>query len=165
MTDCEYTPKIRPIFLLTKKNADDFDRNYVTQLLHVIPTKSNAPTLSKGKIMCDSDIHTVEKELTGITIIRDSSPPYRLLKHACWGIELPKIESWSLDEPLQQLEQIFFGKESEVLHVCSEYNLSADLIVRVFAESNNMPELTIPSSSVSFWASMGVSIGFDFYLD
>lgn len=24
---------------------------------------------------------------------------------------------------------------------------------------------TLPSRSVSFWASMGVSIGFDFYLD
>lgn len=35
----------------------------------------------------------------------------------------------------------------------------------VFADSDNMPELTIPRKSVSFWASMGVSINFDFYLD
>lgn len=158
-------PQIRLIFLLTKNDIVDFDRDAVTLRLGIMPSKTSAPTLSKGKIMCNPDIHAVEKSLTGITIIQASSPPYQMLKHACWGIDLPKIESWSLDEPLQQLEHILHGKEPEVLHVCKEYNLSAELIVRVFAESNNMPELTIPSSSVSFWASMGASIGFDFYLN
>lgn len=158
-------PKIRPIFLLTKNDRNDFNRDSVTHRLCIVPTQTCAPTLSKGTLSCDTDIQEVEKELSGITILPAESPPYQILKHANWSIELPQIESWSLDEPLRQLEQILHRKESEVLQVCTDYNLSADLIVRVFAESNNMPELTIPSSSVSFWASMGVSIGFDFYLD
>ena len=158
-------PQIRLIFILTKNDSTDFDRDAVTQHLCIMPSKAAAPTLSKGRLSCDADICEIERELSGITILPASSPPYQMLKHAYWSVELPKIECWGLDKPLQQLEQILLGKESEVLHVCKEYNLSADLIVRVFAESNNMPELTIPSSSVSFWASIGVSIGFDFYLD
>lgn len=161
----EITPRIRPVFLLTKNDSHDFNRDFVTQRLCIIPSETCAPALSKGTINCTTNIYDVEKELSGITILPATSPPYQVLKHANWSIELPKIESWNLDEPLHQLEQILHGKESEILQICKEYNLSADLIVRVFAESNNMPELTIPSSSVSFWASMGVSIGFDFYLD
>ena len=158
-------PQIRLIFILTKNDSTDFDRDAVTQRLCIMPSKEAAPTLSKGRLSCDADIREIERELSGLTILPAASPPYQMIKHAYWSVQLPKIECWGLDEPLQQLEQILFGKESEVLNVCKDYNLSADLIVRVFAESNNMPELTIPSSSVSFWASMGVSIGFDFYLD
>lgn len=158
-------PQIRLIFILTKNDSTDFDRDAVTQRLCITPSKARAPTLSKGRLSCDADIREIERELSGLTILPATAPPYQMLKHAYWSVELPKIECWGLDEPLQQLEQILLGKESEVLHVCKDYNLSADLIVRVFAESNNMPELTIPHSSISFWASMGVSIGFDFYLD
>lgn len=158
-------PKIRLLFLLTKKDCADFDRDDVTQRLCIIPSKASAPTLSKGRLSCDADIREIEREISGLTILPAASPPYQMLKHAYWSVELPKIECWELDEPLQKLEHILLGKESEVLHVCEDYNLSADLIVRVFAESNNMPDITIPCSSVSFWASMGVSIGFDFYLD
>lgn len=157
--------QMKLIFILTKNDSTDFDRDAVTQRLGIMPSEATAPTLSKGRLNCDADICEIERELSGITILPAPSPPYQMLKHAYWSVESPKIECWGLEEPLQQLEQILLGKESEVLHVCKEYNLSADLIVRVFAESNNMPELTIPSSSVSFWASMGVSIGFDFYLD
>lgn len=158
-------PQIRLIFFLTKNDSTDFDRDGVTQRLHIMPTKSCSPTYSKGRLCCDADICEIEGELSGLTILPAPSSSYQILKHAYWSIELPKIECWGLDEPLQQLEQILLGRESEVLHVCEEYNLSADLIIRVFAESNHMPELAISSSSVSFWASMGASIGFDFYLD
>lgn len=158
-------PKIRPVFLLTKNDSTDFDRDAVTQRLCITPTRTSAPTLSKGKLNCDVDICEVERELTGITILPAAAPPYQMLKHAYWSVELPKIETWSLDEPLRQLEQILRGKEYEILDACKKYNLFADLIIRVFAESNSMPELTLSSKSVSFWASMGVSIGFDFYLD
>ena len=157
--------QMKLIFILTKNDSTDFDRDAVTRRLCIMPSEATAPTLSKGRLNCDEDICENERELSGITILPASSPPYQMLKHAYWSVELPKIECWELEEPLQQLEQILLGKESEVLHVCKEYNLSADLIIRVFAESNNMPELTIPSSSVSFWASMGVSFDFDFYLD
>ncbi|MBQ9994116.1 MAG: DUF4279 domain-containing protein [Clostridia bacterium] len=148
-----------------KKDLNDFDRDAVTHRLSVAPTESSEPKLSKGLVMCESDIGKVSDELVGLTILPAACPPYRMLKHAFWCIELPQIGSWSLDNPLRQLEEILRGKESEVSCICREYNLSADLIIRVFAKSNDMPELTIPSESVCFWASMGVSIGFDFYLD
>ena len=41
----------------------------------------------------------------------------------------------------------------------------ADLSVRVFAASNDLPELVLPDGSVAFWASVGAAVSFDFYLD
>ena len=43
--------------------------------------------------------------------------------------------------------------------------MCADLTVRVFAASNDLPELVLPDSGVAFWAAVGATIGFDFYLD
>lgn len=158
-------PLIRAVFTLTKIDLDDFNRDKVTRLLRINPTETSGPTLSKGRVVCDPNIQEISNRLTGLTIISAIQPPYQMMKHAFWSIEMPKIECWGLDEPLQQLERIFLGKESELLHICNDYKLSAELIIRVFAESNDMPDLTLSSSSVSFWASIGASIGFDFYLD
>ena len=88
-----------------------------------------------------------------------------MLKHADWRLELPEMECWSLDEPLQQLEKLFSEKEIAVLHVCNDYDLSANLMVHVSAESNNMPDLTISNASLSFLTLMSVSISFDFHLN
>lgn len=41
----------------------------------------------------------------------------------------------------------------------------ADLTVRVFAASNGLPELVLPDGSAAFWASVGATVSFDFYLD
>ncbi len=158
-------PQIRLIFLLTKNDCADFDRDAVTHFLGIMPSISTAPTVSKGRLNSVAEIHELEQELSGFTILPAQSPPYKMIKHACWSVDLDKMECWDLEEPLQKMEQLFSGKENKVLSVCKEYNLSADLLVRIFAETNCMPELTIPSGSVSFWASMGVSIGFDFYLN
>lgn len=165
MRDSDYFPQIRPIFSLTKKDVEDFDRDAVTHRLSIVPTETSGPKLSKGTVNCGPNIQEISKEFIGLSILPAPAPPYQMIKHAHWSIELPKIKCWDLEEPLQKVEQILYGTGTEVRSVCDEYNLRADLILRVFAESNNMAELTIPSSSVSFWASMGASIGFDFYLD
>lgn len=165
MRDSNYSPQIRPIFSLTKKDVEDFDRDAVTHRLAIVPTETSEPKLSKGTVTCGPNIQEISKEFIGLSILPAPAPPYQMIKHAHWSIKLPKIKCWDLEEPLQKVEQILYGTEIKVRSVCDEYNLRADLILRVFADSNNMPELTIPSSSVSFWASMGVSIGFDFYLD
>lgn len=58
-----------------------------------------------------------------------------------------------------------FLQQFEYRYLCKEYNLYADLSVRVFAASNDLPELVLPDGSVAFWASVGAAVGFDFYLD
>ena len=161
----ENIPKIRLTFLLTKKDIADFDRESVTQRLHITPTDTAAPTLSKGKLISEANFCEIEKELPGITVLPATSPPYQMLKHAYWCVELPPIECWNLVEPLQQLEQLLTGKKSELLCMCKEYNLSASTVVCVYAETSNMPELIIPNKSLSFFSSIDSSIVFDFYLD
>ena len=103
--------------------------------------------------------------LPGFTVLPAEAPPYPTLRHAYWSEELPKMDCRALDEPLQQLEQMLCGKEAEVRRLCEEYNLYADLTVRVFAASNDLPELVLPDGSVAFWASVGAAVSFDFYLD
>lgn len=58
-----------------------------------------------------------------------------------------------------------FSQQFEYRYLCTEYNLYADLTVRVFAASNDLPELVLPDGSVAFWASVGAAVSFDFYLD
>lgn len=159
------TPQIRLIFVLTKNDSSDFDRDAVSRLLCISPSETSAPRLGKGRLYCDADLPENEKELSGVTLLPAAEPPYQMLLHAAWSFELPKQESWTLEEPLQQLEQLLTGKEAVLLQVCKDHDLSADLIVRVFAEANNMPDLTIPGSSLSFWASINAAVSFDFYLD
>lgn len=161
-----YIPKFQLVFILIKNDAIDFDREAVSQYLGMEPSETNAPTLSKDMLTTNGeDIHDVEKRFQGITLIPQDLSTYRMLKHADWRLELPKIESWSLDEPLQQLEKLFSEKEIAVFHVCNDYDLSANLMVQVFAESNNMPDLTISNASLSFLTLMSASIRFDFHLE
>lgn len=58
-----------------------------------------------------------------------------------------------------------FSQQFEYRYLCEEYNLHADLSVRVFAASNDLPEPVLPDGSVAFWASVGATVSFDFYLD
>ena len=159
-------PKIRLVFMLTKNDTIDFDREAVRRHLGIEPSKTNGPIFSKGILTTNGeDIHEVQKRFVGITLVPHDISSYRMLKHATWSIELPKTESWSLDEPLHKLETLFAEKKTNVLRLCKEYDLRTDLTIRVFAKSNNMPDLIISNESLSFWAAMGTTINFDFYLD
>ena len=161
------TPQIRLVFALTRRDRADFDRNAVTRGLGISPTRSCPPTSGKGKVQhCGREIHEPDEQvLPGFTVLPAEAPPYPTLRHAYWSAELPKMDCRALDEPLQQFEKMLRGKEAEVRRLCEEYDLYADLSVRVFAASNDLPELVLPDSSVAFWASVGAAVSFDFYLD
>ena len=65
-----YIPKIQLLFILTKNDAIDFDRETVSQYLDIAPSETNAPTFSKDMLMTNGeDIHDVEKRFQGITLI------------------------------------------------------------------------------------------------
>ena len=161
------TPQIRLVFTLTKRDGTDFERDAVTRGLGISPTMSCPPTPGKGKVQhCGKEIREPDEQvLPGFTVLPAEALPYPTLRHAYWSAELPKMDCRALDEPLQQLEQMLCGKEAEVRRLCEEYNLYADLTVRVFAASNDLPELVLPDGSVAFWASVGAAVSFDFYLD
>lgn len=158
-------PQIRLIFSLTKMDTEDFNRAYVTKSLRITPTESNAPMLSKSRIINMPNPEIAEHELIGISILPSLSPPYQMLQHAYWSIDFLKKERWRLADALYEFEQTFREKEENILSIFKNNNLRADLFVRVFAESCNMPDLSIPDSSIAFLASMKASVSFDFYLD
>ena len=65
------------------------------------------------------------------------------------------MHSWDVADPLHRLEELLKGREKEVALLCKEYDLTAELILRVYAESNDLPVMALPSESVSFWSKMG----------
>ena len=158
------TPKIHPLFIFTKMDSGDFDRDAVTQQLCIVPSETNGPCLSKGMVSCETNIQEMSNELSGITIIPATKSPYRLLKHAYWCFELPEESSWSVNESVQRLESVLKEKVSTICDCCRNYNLKVDLIIRISTKPNIMPELFISNESILFWASIGASISFDFGL-
>lgn len=148
------TPQISSIFCLTKGDANDFEREAITRQLRVTPTETCGPMVSPGRIINgDGAMY----DLPGLTPVGHDG---RFVKHAFWSVDIPKISCWSIDEPLQK--SIFNGRESFVRTACLQNDLCAKLIIRIFADANNMPEVTLSSKSILFWASMGADIDFNF---
>ena len=158
-------PEIGSVFILTKKDSTDFDHNVVSRRLGIIPTKSCPPTVSPGKLLSEIDPAEFQREYFGLTVLPADAPPYTIIKNAFWCLELPRMHSWDVAAPLHRLEELLKGREKEVALLCKEYDLTAELILRVYAESNDLPVMALPSESVSFWSKMGAGMQFDLYLD
>lgn len=158
-------PEIGSVFILTKKDSTDFDHNVVSRRLGIIPTKSCPPTVSPGKLLSEIDPAEFQREYSGLTVLPAAAPPYTIIKNAFWCLELPRMHSWDIAAPLHRLEELLKGREEEVTLLCKEYDLTAELILRVYAESNDLPVVALPSESVSFWSKMGAGIQLDLYLD
>ena len=158
-------PEIGSVFILTKKDSTDFDRNVVSRRLGIIPTKTCPPTVSPGKLLSEKDPAEFQREYSGLTVLPAAAPPYTIIKNAFWCLELPRMHSWDVADPLHRLEELLKGREEEVTLLCKEYDLTAELILRVYAESNDLPVVALPSESVSFWSKMGAGIQLDLYLD
>ena len=158
-------PEIGSVFILTKKDSTDFDRNVVSRRLGIIPTKTCPPTVSPGKLLSEIDPAEFQREYSGLTVLPAAAPPYTIIKNAFWCLELPRMHSWDVVDPLHRLEELLKGREEEVTLLCKEYDLTAELILRVYAESNDLPVVALPSESVSFWSKMGAGIQLDLYLD
>ena len=158
-------PEIGSVFILTKKDSTDFDRNVVSRRLGIIPTKTCPPTVSPGKLLSEIDPAECQREYSGLTVLPAAAPPYTIIKNAFWCLELPRMHSWDVADPLHRLEELLKGREEEVTLLCKEYDLTAELILRVYAESNDLPVVALPSESVSFWSKMGAGIQLDLYLD
>lgn len=159
------SPEIRPVFFLTKKDSADFDRDAVSRRLELAPTKTCPPTVSPGKLLSEIDPAEFQREYSGLTVLPAAAPPYTIIKNAFWCLELPRMHSWDIAAPLHRLEELLKGREKEVALLCKEYDLTAELILRVYAESNDLPVVALPSESVSFWSKMGAGIQLDLYLD
>ena len=153
--DDQALPNVGPVFTLTKKDSADFDRDGVSRRLGLIPTKSCPPTVSPGKLLSEIDPAEFQREYFGLTVLPTAAPPYAIIKNAFWCLELP----------LHRLEELLKGRGKEVALLCKEYDLTAELILRVYAESNDLPVMALPSESVSFWSKMGAGMQFDLYLD
>ena len=158
-------PEIGSVFILTKKDSTDFDRDAVSRRLELAPTKTCPPTVSPGKLLSEIDPAEFQREYFGLTVLPAAAPPYAIIKNAFWCLELPRMHSWDVAAPLHRLEELLKGREEEVTLLCKEYDLTAELILRVYAESNDLPVVALPSESVSFWSKMGAGIQLDLYLD
>lgn len=142
--DDQALPNVGPVFTLTKKDSTDFDRDGVSRQLGLIPTKTCPPTVSPGKLLSEIDPAEFQREYFGLTVLPAAAPPYTIIKNAFWCLELPRMHSWDVADPLHRLEELLKGREKEVTLLCKEYDLTAELILRVYAESNDLPVIAFP---------------------
>ena len=157
------TPIIKVEFCLIKKNEFDFDRESVSRMLGIIPTSSCPPKISKGKVCVDNSEET-EKHLKGMTIIKSTQKPYKMIIHANWCVEF-SVECYSLETALDKLKKILHKKENLLVNLCREQDLFVDLIFRIYTSPDNIPELSLSEEDISYVNSMGASISFDLQLD
>ena len=104
------TPIIKVEFCLIKKNEFDFDRESVSRMLGIIPTSSCPPKISKGKVCVDNSEET-EKHLKGMTIIKSTQKPYKMIIHANWCVEF-SVECYSLETALDKLKKYCTKKKT-----------------------------------------------------
>lgn len=69
-------PEIGSVFILTKKDSTDFDRDGVSRRLGLIPTKTCPPTVSPGKLLSEIDPAEFQREYFGLTVLPAAAPPY-----------------------------------------------------------------------------------------
>lgn len=105
-------PEIGSVFILTKKDSTDFDRNVVSRRLGIIPTKTCPPTVSPGKLLSEIDPAEFQREYSGLTVLPAAAPPYTIIKNAFWCLELPRMHSWDVADPLHRLEELLKGRGS-----------------------------------------------------
>lgn len=157
-------PIFKIVFSLVKADVDDFERETLSKILNLIPTETSPPTLSKGRLYCNN-VADAQKELSGITVLVSDEQPYKMIKNAFWRIELPKVKSFCIEEPLEELKQIVLGKEEMIVKLCQDYNLFVDLAVNIYANSNNTPVMSLSAEDIFVLARIKASIHFDLHLD
>ena len=154
---------IKVEFHLVKNDMNDFDREEVSRILNIVPTYSSHPRISKGK-MCCNDLEKVNREFQGLTIIQSSESPYNIVIHACWEFEI-LVQTNSLQLALEKLKSCLCGKEELLERVCSEYNLTKEVIFRIYSKKAMMPELFLSKEDVKYLNHIGVSFGLDLQLE
>ncbi len=141
----EKLPIVRASLVLTKLDHEDFDRDMVTQRLCIEPTRSAGPGPLGGKPRWGAN-----------RIDLSSQPQVR----GYWRVDLPDMECASYQEPVDKLQEIFSGRQDVLKRVCREYNLCAELRMRLRRGSFHQMRTYLRPASVAFWAGAGVSIGF-----
>lgn len=158
----ESIPLIKVVFLLTKKDEFDFDREKISQLLQIAPSRSSSPVLSKGTVRCD-DNHTSKDSIKGLTILKEGKQPYSLIINAFWSRDII-IKSWSLEDAMGKLAEELFGKEKMIVNICNENNLFASVIFRIYVTDENLPEISLSKESIDYLYSLGACVDFDLQL-
>ena len=85
--------QMKLIFILTKNESTDFDRDAVTQRLCIMPSKATAPTLSKGRLNCDTDICEIESptaDKAGVDAVGDFCAAFA--QQRGWRVERAHFE-------------------------------------------------------------------------
>lgn len=158
----ERTPLIKVDFLLTKKDEFDFDREKISQMLQITPSRSSSSVLSRGTVRCD-DNHTNKDSIKGLTIVKEGKQPYSLIINAFWGKEIT-VKARSIEDAMSKLKEELFGKEKLIVDICNGYNLFASVIFRICVADETLPEIALSKESIDYLCSLGVCVDFDIQL-
>ena len=146
-------PRIGITLCLSKKDAFDFARDEVSRRLGIPATGSKPPRPGKGRIVCQRG-----ERIEGFTVDYSGEPPYACLLHAEWSVTWPEVKAWDIGESLERAEAALSKKGSELSAICRDYDLTADLLVRIEGDRTSMPVVELRRDRMAFWSSLGVNI-------
>ena len=151
-------------FSLTKNDMNDFNREKVSELLGITPSRSEGPRLSKGNLRCDSLANATDA-IRGITILPSETEMHRYVMHACWEVVISHIEAQNFEDALALLKDILGGTVSTVLDLCKDFNLFAEIVLHVYTKKNNLPDTFLSSETIAFLSSLNASFMTDYHLE
>ncbi len=130
-------PRIRVCFFLEGENLP-FER--ISEDLRILPTEVRrkdewpAPSIAAG-------------------IAKDS-----------WSLEMPYVESYSVCQPLMELQRLLAGKEDVLVTFCERYNMRVSIALTIHWTCGNHPALYLDRETIRFLASIHADFGIDPYI-
>ncbi|MDT0017144.1 DUF4279 domain-containing protein [Listeria swaminathanii] len=127
-------PRICVGFYLT---GDDFDLNYVTAKLGILPTNMRE-----------------RKDF-----------PVSAMAHTSWELETEKEFSKAVCYQFEKLIRELRGKEAIINELFDNLNLEVIFTVVINMENGDGPELVLTKEIIGFVSAINAEVGFDIYVD
>ena len=141
-------PRIRADFCLTGSVGYDFDPAEITKALGITPSRER--TLDDWP----EAIRHPKKEL-----------PEGIGAAVSWEVSTEKETSWAVSNQFDELIDKLKGKEEAINKLRSKHDLKAGFNISLNMTLPDGPELFLDKDITIFIASIGASVGFDYYID
>ena len=118
--------------------GDDFDLDYVTKQLEIIPNYTRYKT----------------------EVLRNGN----MFGHTEWGMCFESHPSWYLEDLFNEMYQVFKNKEKLLANVAKQCNAEWNAVYIVEIKNGDIPVLLFKKNMIDFFHEIGAEVGFDMYI-
>ena len=91
--------------------------------------------------------------------------PIELQSRYVWSFYIDYVESMSVNEQLEKLENSLSDKIGIINELQKEFSLTVTVEVVIQADSDNRPEMFLTNDIITFLSALNAELGFDMYID